>query len=304
MPVRAARTARAALRVVPPIQHGAVPPGSPGAARPAGAPGPAGAAAGVAAGAGEVTAYRQLAANLRDAVAAGRYPPRRRLPTEAELVGSTGLSRQTVRRAFQELVSEGVIYRVRGRGTFAVPGKGEYLRSFGSIDDLMALSPDTELRVVEPLHVLASVAVADTLRVPEDSVMAMSFLRVHDGVPFCYSRVHVPLEIGRRLRELPELRALTEPGDRARFTVISLVNQVSDRQIHNAVQNTTAVAADPDTGRRLGCPAGVPVLRIERLYCDRDLVPLELAINHFHPDRYSYRLQMRGRVDRSGGGAR
>jgi DNA-binding GntR family transcriptional regulator len=279
---------------VPPIAHDV-------ASRSAAAgPGPAGAPAGV----GEAPAYRQLAAGLRQSVVAGRYPPGQRLPTEAELVASTGLSRQTVRRAFQELVSEGVIYRVRGRGTFAVPGDGRYLRSFGSIDDLMALSLDTELRMVEPLHVLASVTVADTLRVPEDSVMAMSFLRLHDGVPFCHTRVHVPLEIGRRLRELPELRTLSEPGDRARFTVISLVDRVSDRQIHNAVQNATAVAADPDTARRLGCPAGVPVLRIERLYCDRDLVPLELAINHFHPDRYSYRLQMRGRVDHSAGGAR
>ncbi len=294
MASRGARTTRAALRVVPPIRHDAASPGAAAAAAPDGA----------AAGAGEATAYRQLAAGLRQAVADGRYPPGQRLPTEAELVASTGLGRQTVRRAFQELVSEGVIYRVRGRGTFAVPGEGKYLRSFGSIDDLMALSLDTELRVVEPLHVLASVTVAETLRVPEDSVMAMSFLRLHDGIPFCYTRVHVPLEIGRRLRELPELGALTEPGDRARFTVISLVDQVSDRQIHNAVQNATAVAADPDTARRLGCPAGVPVLRIERLYCDRDLVPLELAINHFHPDRYSYRLQMRGRVDHSGGGAR
>jgi DNA-binding GntR family transcriptional regulator len=254
----------------------------------------------VAAGPGELTAYGQLAADLRQAVAAGRYPPGQRLPTEAELVASTGLSRQTVRRAFQELVSEGLIYRIRGRGTFAVPGEGKYLRSFGSIDDLMALSLDTELRVVEPLHVLASLAVAGTLRVAEDSVMALSFLRLHDGVPFCYTRVHVPLEIGRKLRELPELRALTEPGDGARFTVISLVDRVSDRQIHNAVQNATAVAADPDTARRLGCPPGVPVLRIERLYCDRDLVPLELAVNHFHPDRYSYRLQMRGRVNHPG----
>jgi DNA-binding GntR family transcriptional regulator len=291
---RPARATRAALRIVPPIRRDTASPGA------AAARGPAGARA----GAGEATAYRQLAADLRQAVAAGRYPPGQRLPTEAELVESTGLSRQTVRRAFQELVSEGAIYRVRGRGTFAVPGEGTYLRSLGSIDDLMALSLDTELRVVEPLHVLASVAVADTLRVPEDSVMAMSFLRLHDGVPFCHTRVHVPLQIGRRLRDLPELGALTEPGDRARFTVISLVDQVSDRQIHNAVQNATAVAADPDTARRLGCPAGVPVLRIERLYCDRDLVPLELAINHFHPDRYSYRLQMRGRVDHSAGGAR
>jgi GntR family transcriptional regulator len=294
LPARPARATRAALRVVPPLRHE---PASSGAAEGRG-PARAGARA------GEATAYRQLAADLRQAVAAGRYPPGQRLPTEAELTESTGLSRQTVRRAFQELVSEGVIYRVRGRGTFAVPGDGRYLRSFGSIDDLMALSLDTELRVVEPLHVLASVAVADRLRVPGDSVMAMSFLRLHDGVPFCHTRVHVPLEIGRRLRDLPELGALTEPGDRARFTVISLVDQVSDRQIHNAVQNATAVAADPDTARQLGCPAGVPVLRIERLYCDRDLVPLELAINHFHPDRYSYRLQMRGRVDHTAGGAR
>lgn len=248
------------------------------------------------------SAYRQLAADLRQAIAAGRYPPGQRLPTEAELVAATGLSRQTVRRAFQELVTEGVIFRVRGRGTFAVPGDGRYLRSFGSIDDLMALSLDTELQVVEPLHLLASVDLAGQLRTPDDSVMTMSFQRLHDGVPFCYTRVHVPLEIGRRLRELPELAGLAEPGRRARFTMISLVDRVSPRPIHSAVQNATAVAASADIGRRLGCPAGVPVLRIDRLYRDRDLAPLELAVNHFHPDRYSYRLQLRGRVDHSGPG--
>ena len=125
MAARPARATRATLRVVPPIRHDVAP--QAGAA----GPGPAGAAA----GAGEAPAYQQLAADLRQAAVAGRYPPGQRLPTEAELVASTGLSRQTVRRAFQELVSEGVIYRVRGRGTFAVPGDGRYLRSFGSIDD-------------------------------------------------------------------------------------------------------------------------------------------------------------------------
>ena len=245
---------------------------------------------------GEPSAYRQLAAGLRQAIAAGRFAQGQRLPTEAELVGSTGLSRQTVRRAFQELVTEGVIYRVRGRGTFAVPGDGKYLRSFGSIDDLMALSLDTELEVVEPLHVAASVELAEQLQTADDSVMTMSFLRLHDGVPFCYTRVHVPLAIGRRLRELPGLAGLGEPGTRAAFTVISLVDRVSERPIHSALQNATAVAASPDIGRRLGCPAGLPVLRIDRLYRDRELNPLELAVNHFHPDRYSYRLQLRGRV--------
>jgi DNA-binding GntR family transcriptional regulator len=243
-------------------------------------------------------AYRELASTLREAIAAGRYPEGERLPTEAELVGRTGLSRQTVRRAFQELTAEGVIYRVPGRGTFAVPGDGRYLRSFGSIDDLMALSLDTELQVVEPLHVQASVAIADQVQPGANTVMTLSFLRLHEGIPFCFTRVHVPLGVGRRMGDLPEFAALAEPGARAPFTVISLMSRVS-RPIHSAEQNVTAVSADADVAHLLECAPGQPVLRIDRLYRDRELTPLELAVNHFNPDRYSYRIQLRTQVDYS-----
>jgi GntR family transcriptional regulator len=250
-------------------------------------------------GSSEPAAYRQLASGLRGAIAAGRYPVGERLPTEAELVAQTGLSRQTIRRAFQELATEGTIYRIPGRGTFAVPGDGRYLQSVGSIDDLMALSLDTELQVVEPLHVLASVAIADQLEPGADTVMTISFLRLHDGVPFCYTRVHVPMKIGRMLREQPEIAALTEPGVRAPITMISLMNRVSKRPIHSAAQNVTAVAADADIAHQLGCAPGLPVLRIDRLYRDRELTPLELAVNHFNPDRYSYQIQLRAQPDHS-----
>jgi GntR family transcriptional regulator len=301
-----ARAVRSALRALPgsplpgsPLPGSALPgsalPGSalPGSALPGSAlPAPA---------LPEGSAYRQLAADLRQAITAGRYPPGTRLPTEAELVTATGLGRQTVRRAFQELVTEGVIYRVRGRGTFAVPGDGKYLRSFGSVADLMALSLDTELEVVEPLHVLASVAVAERLQVDDDTVMAMSFRRLHEGLPFCFTRVHLPMRLGRTLAGLPDLAELAEPGARGRLTVISLIERVSDHPIHGALQDATAEAATPDIARQLGCAPGSPVLRIDRLYRDRELRPLELAINHFHPGRYSYRLQLRGRAGAAGG---
>ncbi|MGH3149240.1 MAG: GntR family transcriptional regulator, partial [Streptosporangiaceae bacterium] len=189
-------------------------------------------------------AYRQLASDLREAIAAGRYPAGERLPTEAELMATTGLGRQTVRRAFQELATEGTVYRVPGRGTFAVPGAGRYLRSFGSIDDLMALSEDTELQVVEPLHVLASVETADRLQAGADTVMTMSFLRLHEGAPFCYTRVHLPMEVGRRLRELPEVAGMAEPGARDCFTLFSVLDRVRERPFQCGTQNETGVAAD------------------------------------------------------------
>ncbi len=41
----------------------------------------------------------------------------------------------------------------------------------------------------------------------------------------------------------------------------------------------------------LFCPS--PVLRIDRLYSDSDRRPVELAVNWFHPDHYSYRVRLR-----------
>jgi GntR family transcriptional regulator len=52
------------------------------------------------------------------------------------------------------------------------------------------------------------------------------------------------------------------------------------------------VAADADTAHWLGCTPGRLLLRIDRLCRERELTPLELAVNHFHPDRYPYRIRL------------
>jgi GntR family transcriptional regulator len=44
-----------------------------------------------------------------------------RLPGELELAEQYGVSRDTIRRAIQELVSEGRLVVLRGRGTFVTP---------------------------------------------------------------------------------------------------------------------------------------------------------------------------------------
>jgi len=59
---------------------------------------------------------------------------------------------------------------------------------------------------------------------------------------------------------------------------------------------STPPAATAELARRLGRAAGVPGLRIDRLYRDRELRPLELTVNRFNPDRCSGRLLLR-RVD-------
>src|SRR5580692_11463780 len=101
---------------------------------------------------GRPVAYRALAARIRDAIRNGEYAGGRQLPTEDQLSASYSVSRQTVRRAMQDLVAEGFIYRVAGRGTYPVAEEDRYLRQFGSVEELMALSVDTECEVVSPLQ--------------------------------------------------------------------------------------------------------------------------------------------------------
>jgi GntR family transcriptional regulator len=236
-------------------------------------------------------AYQSLAQVLREAISEGRFAGRRRLPTESELTMQYGISRQTVRRALDELVAEGLIYRVRGRGTFATSrASGRYLRSIGSVEDLLALSVDTTIETVRPLRRRADVAAAGRLRTDSDQVVSGLFRRHHDGVPFSITEVHLPLDVGQRIIAAG---ALLEPGEVSASTVIGLVEELNGQPTAGAHQSITATSISAELAELIDCRPGAPVLRIDRLYFDTGGRPLELAVSHFNPERYSYRLELR-----------
>lgn len=236
------------------------------------------------------SAYRTLAASLRDAIRNGEYADGQQLPTEEQLSARHSVSRQTVRRAMQDLVSEGIIYRVAGRGTYPVAEADRYLRHFGSVEDLMALSLDTECEVVTPLRHAVDVEAASRLRLPSDDVHALTLVRRHGNVPFCHTSVYLPPPVGALISDVPELAAA---GRRSRITVIGLIDARMARSIKGAEQSITAAAAPPSVAAHLEFAPGQPVLRIDRLYTDDVDTPVELAVSYFDPAHYSYRVRLR-----------
>jgi GntR family transcriptional regulator len=235
-------------------------------------------------------AYRMLAHDLRRAILADEFADGVRLPTEQELTEQRGLSRQTVRRAFQDLVTEGLVYRVRGVGTFASRRDGHYLRQFGSVEELMGLSLDTELELLVPLHHAVDAAAAERLGVEDvEALMSATFRRRHHGLAFCSTRVYLPEHIGRELMDRPEM---SEVGHISSATVIGLVDEVG-QPITEAEQSITATEAFGEIAAHLGVRPGTAVLRIDRLYFDAAGRAEELAISHFLPSHYSYRVRLR-----------
>lgn len=234
-------------------------------------------------------AYLALARDLRTAILENRYAEGDRLPTEAELVASYRVSRQTVRHAMQNLVSEGMVYRVPGRGTFPTPHGGKYLRHFGSIEDLMGLSLDTTLELVNPLHRRVDPAAASRLRLDADVVLTVIFRRVHAGVPFCYTTVHLPPAIGSQLLDLPEL---TLEGCKSDITVIGTIDERCGVSITYAEQSITVAELPQAAAEVLEAKPRQPVMRTDRIYFGAADQAIELAISYFLPDYYSYRVRL------------
>jgi DNA-binding GntR family transcriptional regulator len=234
-------------------------------------------------------AYQTLREQLRDEIAAGRYRDGARLPTESELVARHGLSRQTVRRAFQDLVAGGVVYRVPGRGTYASEPDRRYLRQLGSVDDLMSLSDDTTMEVLTGLRRRVDVDAASRLRLDDDVVYSVVFRRLHDGVPFVLTTVHLVPSIAQLVLTSPSLA----DGAVGTHTVIGLLEPKLAEPIAEAAQSITVAAADTVVAGAVNCEPGDPMLRVDRLYSDTTGRPVELSVSHFLPEQYTYRVTLR-----------
>lgn len=234
-------------------------------------------------------AYAQVARRLRTEVEAGRYSNGTRLPTEAELARQHGVSRQTVRRAFQDLVADDLVYRVPGRGTFANESSRRYRRRLGSIEDLLALSADTLMQIAVPLRRGAHIDAASRLRLDTDLLYSVVLRRVHGSTPFVLTTIYLPDEIAAHVLGAPELQASASSGN----TVIGLLEPHLDSPITEAAQSITVAPASDQVASELDCAVGHPLLRVDRLYSNAEGLPVELSVSYFLPEHYTYRVTLR-----------
>src|SRR4029077_21003618 len=125
--------------------------------------------------------YRQVQAGIEDMIRA--QPGARDIPlSDAQLAEALGVSRITVRRAVDELVDAGILYRIQGRGTFVRQNKlKEKLTLNSFLDSWTPKAGGFNVRVAALERVPADDSVAESLAIrPGAEVVYIRRLRLQN----------------------------------------------------------------------------------------------------------------------------
>lgn len=242
--------------------------------------------------------YAALADIVRERIRSGHYKPGDRLPSEAELCASTGVSRGTAVRAIEQLVSEGIVFRQQGAGTFvAAPSlyrRSGHLLSFS--ETARAGGHASEQKLVE--FASASPEKAREFGC-EPPALSLQRVRLIDGVACALHSSVIPMAVARHVPAL-----CGEGGDHVvsapNFSLYAAFDEAG-LSVHEADERVTTRLAEADESSLLGLrrPAAVMVVFRRSYSAAGNLVEAVEAV--YRSDFYAYDTHLvRGHPDQHG----
>lgn len=264
---RHSSTRPSGARPAPP-NVGSLPPGPPDGPAPAGM---------------RMPKYYQVKKQLLDLTAS--MSPGTPVPPERELARQYETSRTTVRQALAELVIEGRLLRMQGKGTFVAKPKVAQVLELASYTEGMrqhGLHPQT--RILEVGYVTADEHLAGLLGIrPGGRALRLHRLRLADGEPMSIDTSHLPARRFPGLRKQLERHASLYETLRTDFGI----------HLAEAEETIETVLADPHDAQLLGVDPGIPLLLLSRHAIDSTGQPVEWAQSWYRGDRYKFVTRLR-----------
>lgn len=232
-----------------------------------------------------VPMYDQLRHLIIDHIEQDGLQPGDPLPGEHRLCEQYGISRTVVRQALAQLEHEGLVERVKGKGTFvARPRTSESLvhTLVGLYDEVESRGGHVRSDVLRHETVPADAEVANALEVELGSpVVVLTRLRHVDDDAWSLSTTWMPdsvgsVTLGEDLRESSLYRLLAEHG----FAATS------------GVRSAEATVATHEQAQLLGVSAGSALLRLRSVSRDAAGVPIEFFVAYHRGDRSRFEFQL------------
>ncbi len=230
--------------------------------------------------------HSQLKSAIDLRIESGEWSPESQVPSERELCEQFQVSRITVRQALHQLVADGRLIRIHGRGTYVAtsPLTKQLLPLVGFSEDMLARGQRPGARVVRFESSTASLAVAQSLHLSAgEEIIVLERLRLANGRPMALETVHLPEQLfPGLLEESLEDRSLYQ-----------LLRQKYGIRPDRALQQWQAVPCPSSDAKLLEVRKGSPVLQIQRTTFDAEGRPFEYLESFFRGDRYVFQAELR-----------
>jgi len=222
---------------------------------------------------------------MRSRIGEHEWKPGEQIPTESQLCELYGTSRITIRQAVSNLVSDGLIVREPGRGTFvrepSVTAGERGLTSF--TQEMQALGLRAGATMLDLRCEPSSPETAGRLRMePGAPVVTVKRLRLGDGVPIGIQTAHL---IGSRFPGLEH----ADLSDTSLYDYLRDYYGLYPREAEEAFWVTRASRED---AALLNIRSGVCCFGVERITHDES-GPFEFVTSIMRGDRYRIHLALR-----------
>lgn len=231
--------------------------------------------------------YQRLRDQLIEQIANNRWRPGEAIPTEAVLSAEYALSTGTVRKAVDALVSEGILERQQGRGTFV--RRPQFQSSLFRFFRFQGPSGERQVpqsRILTVESVAAPSAVSEALGLaPEAQVIRIVRTRLFDVQPLLAEEIWLPRARFQALLDID----LAAQGP----LLYPVYEDVCGQVVASAEETLTAESVNAVYARLLQVPVSSPVVVIERLARDYAGQPLEWRRSRGHAEHFRYRVDIR-----------
>jgi GntR family transcriptional regulator len=235
---------------------------------------------------GPLPLWFQIKEQLRHAIDLGEWAPGEQLPTENELIEFFGVSRITIRTAFERLGDQGLVERIPGRGTFVAQRSFErpVTRLAGFHEDMASRGFVPSTQILSAQIVPGPGDAASALGAEGEDLVEIRRLLLADRAPMAVQHGYLPTWV---------------MGNQA-FSASDLLNKslyriMAERTASypaSAEETIEAVPADRARAGLLEVSEGSPLLLATRLSLDRSHRPVEYVRLWYRADRYRFRVEL------------
>lgn len=213
------------------------------------------------------------------------HPPGSSVPPERTLATEFDTSRTTVRQALQELVIEGRLERIQGKGTFiAKPKVAQTLQLTSYTEDMRAQGLEPASRLLDVAEVSADETLAYRLAIPPQArVIRIERLRMANEEPMAIETTHLSAA------RFPELRG--QLGHHV--SLYAVLADVYGVHLADAEETIETALATPREAALLDTDVGLPMLLLSRHSRDREHEPVEWVKSIYRGDRYKFVARLR-----------